>query len=361
LKAFFGILLIFVSMLPATGAAIPPPPTPGDQMLFIYVNRPFNVGLVNNIKAALAALPSPPTITDLVIQPGSRNGFNDELTAAGYMLNNYCQVWDLRFHELNNGVAFSGTIQEDTITTAGANNDSLLLRNFMQQGGHLFVMGENDGFFARNEGLMQFIADATGAPISYPSNAPSWNITTIDNSAPEFFRTAFDTLTTPFSLSTYPGQVPLAGIGSGQPLSRDANFTLDLLWQAGSLTSGNGKLMVTFDSNLFAVPDLQYDKYARNTYTTMASCYNFTVTKAASASQVCAGDPFSYTICWQNTGTRDIPATVISDTLPNCVAYVSASVAPSGSSGQLRWWNVGPIAPGPQQCLTINVTAQFCP
>jgi uncharacterized repeat protein (TIGR01451 family) len=341
--------------------AVPPPPTPGDQMLFIYVDRPYSTVLVNNIKAALAALPSPPTITDLVIPAGDRDGFYDELSAASLVLSDYCQVWDLRFHELNNGVAFSGTIQEDSITTAGANNDSLLFRNFLQQGGHLFVMGENDGFFARNEGLMQFIADATGAPISYPTNSPTWSVPNIDNSAPEFFRTAYDTLVPPLSLSTYPGQVPLSGVGSGMPLSYSGTHTLDLLWQAGNLASGNGKMMVTFDSNFFGVPDPQYAAYVRNAYTTLAACYNFTITKAASASLVCAGDPLSYTICWQNTGTRTIPATVLTDTLPACMTYSGASIAPSGSSGQLRWWNLAAIPPGPQQCLTINVIAQVCP
>lgn len=336
-------------------------PTPGDAVLFIYVNTPYELTMVANLKAALNALPAAqrPTITDLIIPVGSMNGFYTQLNAAGLSLANYCQVWDLRFMDANNLIG-SGLVKEDTITTTGANNDEQLFMGFLAQGGHLYIQGENEGFYGRNEGVTQFLSDATGTTIGYPSvviGTKTW--TTFDTTAPDSFGTNYNILA---SLgSDYAGQVPLGQIGSGKALIKDASYAVEVLWDSAQLVPGNGKLMVNYDTNSFWNSMTGFTQVVQNNYVTMSTCYNFVVTKAVSPAQVCAGAPAVFTVCYQNTGTRAVPAAVLSDTLPNCTVYSSASVAPSGSIGQLYWWNLGTVNPGAPVCITININTTSCP
>jgi uncharacterized repeat protein (TIGR01451 family) len=361
IAALSAFLMLWAFVAPLR--AVPPPPTPGDQVLLIHVNNTYGNTMATNIKAALNALPvaQRPTITELLIPVGDKNGIYDNLTSAGLSLSNYCQVWDFRFMELNNSSAFSGTIQEDSITTSGANNDSSLFVNFLANGGHMFVIADNDQYYARNEGVIQFIADATGSAITYPNANSSASFTTISNAAPELFRTAYDTLVAPINCSVWPGFIPLSGVGTGTPLTYNGTSTLDLLWESSALKPGNGKLMVNFDTSMFNVPDPQVDGYTRNTYTTLGTCYNFTVTKAVSPASVCAGDPATFTICYSNTGTRAIPNAQVWDTLPNCTVFSSASPAASFSSGQYYRFDLGTVNAGASGCVSIDVQTTVCP
>lgn len=342
--------------------AAPPPPTPGDQVLLIHVNNTYGNTMATNIKAALNALPvaQRPTVTELLIAVGDKDGIYDDLTAAGISLANYCQVWDFRFMELNNSATFSGTIQEDSITTSGANNDSSLYVNFLANGGHMFVIADNDQYYARNEGVIQFIADATGSAITYPNANSSASFTSFSNVAPHFFKTAYDTLTA-INCTVWPGYIPLTGIGSGTPFTYNGTSTLDLFWDSAALKPGNGRLMVNFDTSMFNVPDVQEDYYVRNTYTTLGTCYNFTVTKAVAPASVCAGDPATFTICYQNTGTRAIPNAQVWDTLPNCTVFSSSTPAASFSSGQYYRFDLGTVNAGASGCVTIDILTTVCP
>ena len=86
----------------------------------------------------------------------------------------------------------SGTITGSTITLTGANSDLVMFTEFLDQGGHLFLQGENEGFRDRNENLIQFLQEMTGATIGYPmaNETHTWN--TFSAAAPENLSTDFN-------------------------------------------------------------------------------------------------------------------------------------------------------------------------
>lgn len=342
-------------------AAAPTAPSPGDAVLFIYVNRTWNVDFVNAMKAALNAMPAAvrPVITDLVVADGDNDGIWDDLQLAGLSLDDFCQVWDLRFIEAPS-TGTCGQIRADTITSGCATCDRELFLAFLRNGGHLYVQGENEGFCARNETVIQFVTDATGAPIGYPSvvvGTKTW--TSFDNSPPDNFATNYDTLV---SLGTnYAGQVPLGQIGNGKALTTDGSSTLDILWDGPNLVSGNGKLFVNFDSNSFAELLTGHAAYTRNVYTTLSTCFNFTLVKSAPGGELCVGDPLAFTLCYQNTGSRALPSARVWDTLATCFGFVSANPPPSGVSGNVYTWDLGNVNPGASACITVNVTVDQLP
>lgn len=339
----------------------PTAPSPGDSILFIYVNRTWNIDAVNAMKAALNAMPAAvrPTVTDLIIDEADADGIFDDLQAAGLSLNSFCQVWDLRFIEAPS-IGTCGLTRADTITSGCPTCDRELFLSFLQNGGHLYVQGENEGFCARNETVVQFITDATGSPIGYPSVAvgpKTW--TSFDNSPPDNFATNFDTLT---SLATnYPGQVPLGQIGAGKPLTADGSNTLDLLWDGPNLVSGNGKLFVNFDSNSFAENLAGNDSYVRNVYTTLSTCFNFQITKTGPPGPLCTGAPVTFTLCYWNTGSRTLPSAMLWDTLPTCFQFNGSTPPPTQVLGNLYSWTLGDVNPGASSCITINAAVNQLP
>lgn len=360
-KRRLAALLAFLLALQGPLMAASTAPTPGDAVLIIYVNNAYGTTMIANVQTALNAIPvaQRPTVTTLAIPLGDMNGIYDNLTGAGLSLANFCQVWDMRFMDTNN-LCCSGTIREDSITQTGANNDALLFQSFLANGGHLYIQGDNEGFYARNEGVTQFLGTATGATVGYPAvvvGTKSW--TSIDNTAPDNFASNYGALA---SVGTdYAGQVPLAQVGGGKVLIKDASYALEVLYDAPLLTAGNGKLMVNYDTNTFYNNLTGMTALVQNNYVTMSTCYNFTVTKAVAPAQVCAGDPAVFTVCYQNTGTRAVPSAVVWDTLPACTTFTSSTPAPTGNSGQLYWWSLGTVNPGPQICVTINVVTSTCP
>ncbi len=362
----FTFLVILGVALSSAVHAFPPPPTPGDAILLIYTDDPFNVIMANNVKTALTSVTSllplaqRPTITDLVIPAGDTDGIADNIggSPAAYLAT-FCQIWDIRFIPVNGS---SGLIAEDTITNVGANNDGLLFTNFLRQGGHIYLQAENEGFYSRNEGLVQFVANVTGVPIGYPTAAGSWSGTTVLNTAPTLFRTAFATITAPLAFSTWPGLVPLANKGNGIPLVYDATYAISLFYDAAQLLPGNGRMMITFDSNMLKDMETQWDKYIVNSYTTLSTCYNFTFAKSVSPALVCAGDKATFSLCYNNIGTRDIPAVSIWDTLPPCTTYSSqTSPAPASTAGGLIRWDLGTVTMGTNTCVQLVVDTTACP
>jgi uncharacterized repeat protein (TIGR01451 family) len=355
------LALMHLGAMPLAAANVAP--TPGDRILIIYVNSSFGTAMLTNVQAALNAIPlaQRPTVDLLAIPVGDTNGFYDNLVGAGYSLTDYCQVWDMRFDDAGAGTSACGALRADTFWTGGANNDGQLLLNFMAQGGRVYVQGENEGYCHRNQGVTQFLNDAvTTGTVGYPSVAVGVkNWTTIDNTAPDNFASNYAALA---SVGTdYPGQVPLGQIAGGKALVRDGSFALAVLWDSAQLAPGNGRLMVGYDANLLRDGLTGYAAYVQNTYVTLSTCYNFVITKAVSPAVVCAGDPVTFTLCYQNTGTRAIPSAQVWDTLPACTTYSSATPAPSGNNGSVYYWNLGNLAPGPQQCISLVAQTQACP
>lgn len=363
LLVFFGVLGVVFSSI---ARAFPPPPTPGDAILLIYTDDPFNVIMANNVKTALTSVTSllpaaqRPTITDLVIPAGDTDGIADNITGdPNAYLAQFCQIWDIRFIPINGS---SGLIAADTITNVGVNNDGLLFTNFLRQGGHIYLQAENEGFYSRNEGLIQFVANVTGVPMGYPTAAGSWSGTTVLNTAPTLFQTAFASITAPLAYATWPGLVALANKGNGTPLVYNATHTTAMFYDAAQLLPGNGRMMITFDSNMLKDMEVQWDKYIVNSYTTLSTCYNFTFTKSVSPALVCAGEKATFSLCYNNVGTRDIPAVSVWDTLPPCTIYSSqSSPAPVSTAGGLIRWDLGIVTIGTSACVQLVVDTTACP
>ena len=360
--ALAALLLAFPPWAPAASVA----PVPGDAVLIIYVNDGKGTAAMNNIRTSLNAMTSPPSLVDtLPITVGDTSGLNANLTAAGKSLSSYCQVWDIRFDSNNGGSSTSpcGVPYDDRISNTGPNNDTLVLMNFLAQGGHLFLVADNLGFCSRNEGVINFTSAAVSSgTLPYPNTVvgpKTWS--TFDNTGPDNFKTNYSSALTSVD-TVYAGEIPTGSLAGGKALTTDgAGYALDILWDSTKLTAGNGKLAISFDSNINSDSQPGFAAYDQHMYVTLSTCYNFTVTKSVSPPTVCAGSPATFTVCYHNTGTRPVPAAVITDTLPNCTTYSSSTVAPSGNGGQLYWWNLGTVNPGPQVCIDITVNTSICP
>ncbi|HID87178.1 MAG TPA: DUF11 domain-containing protein, partial [Anaerolineae bacterium] len=71
---------------------------------------------------------------------------------------------------------------------------------------------------------------------------------------------------------------------------------------------------------------------------------NLSIAKEAPA-EIKPGRRITYTIVYSNTGTETAQNVVITDTLSPGVSFVGASPSPSGGSGLVRYWSVGPLEP----------------
>lgn len=364
------IIVIIQFISPLFSDPVPGVPDPGETILMIYCTGDGgnNQDLVNNIKSALNAMPIPPVLIDEVIIPdGDRNGFYDNL--GGRDLKNYCQVWDLRFRgdHINQG---SGMVMEDTITGApfmpGPTSDAALFIDFLSNGGHLYIQGENQGFFGRNESVIQFLSDITGSTIGYPNfyNGPI-DVNNYLTNAPENLSSDFNILNSSVVLNTdYPGAIPLTQVGKGRPLTtlivNSVNSAMDLAFLPTDLNTGNGKIFANFETNCFLTGrfDLNNEgKYIQNIYDYLAACYKYTITKSVSPGHICIGETATFTICYNNTG-KDLPNVTLWDTIPNCLSVISTSQPPSGVNGKLYWWNFGSIPSGTNVCINIIVRAE---
>jgi hypothetical protein len=346
-------------------------PTPGDNVLIIYNSGDaYDTTIKDNIMTALAsiggAFGGTPTVTLLPVPSTSSNGIADDIPQAdkvGYLLG-FCQVWDLRFIASHNSSAYSGTIQADSITSGCPTCDQELFLEFLRQGGHLYLQGDHAEYFARNESLVSFIGAATGRTLSYPlitTSAVYWTIH--DNTAPDLFNTNYDGAAIGQLGTYYPGYIASGGWAGGKALTKDAsNNALTLLWDSAQLSSGNGKMVAMFDSNPFSgdlvnIPGTNnWQAYVRHLYTTLSTCYNFSATKSVSnPGPLCIGQPDSFVLCVQNTGTRALPAQSVWDTIPTCFSFSSSNPAPSSSSGNYYTWLAPSLSGGQTFCVTVNV------
>jgi uncharacterized repeat protein (TIGR01451 family) len=82
------------------------------------------------------------------------------------------------------------------------------------------------------------------------------------------------------------------------------------------------------------------------------------VTKSASAKSVSPGEEFSYTITYQNAGTKAVDTLRIEDTLPDYVTFVSATQggAPDAQqTGTIVWNNLPALPPGASDSVQVVV------
>ena len=89
--------------------------------------------------------------------------------------------------------------------------------------------------------------------------------------------------------------------------------------------------------------------------TTTVTAPVMTFTKTASAEYADPGDEVTYTLAYANTGTGWATDVVVTDTIPEHVTYVSSSPVYDSVSGRTYTWNVGDVAPGADETITITV------
>ncbi len=354
------LLTILLPLLFATGLRAAAGPNPAPRVLIIWGDLGLNP---KNRLVAELALNVPAPVVDTCEVTSAVGSVNAALTTCGYSLANYCQVWDLRF---SNNAGGPGTVDIDTLTTSGANNDELLYTAFLAGGGSLYLLGDNADFHSRNDGLIQIMTDlSTAGAVSYPNKGGT--CCTVFPGDPFNWATTPNILTN--TNATVPGSIPLTGLGSGRPLATflfggSTNSANQIAFLPGDLTTGAGRLFVSLDYNMLgsgwsaALGNAYFD----NTYTWMGNCQiRYVVTKSAStAGPVNQNGTFNYTICVANTGA--VPLTALAyDTLPTCLNYLSSTPAFNTQVGQFLTWNLGSIAIASSACVTLTVRAVSLP
>jgi uncharacterized repeat protein (TIGR01451 family) len=377
IAALLAIFLLFSQTLHAA----PTPPNPGDNILIIYNddtavgNGSYDSVLKDNIVSALSAM-SPagivPTITLLPVLT-TDIGIWAAMQRHSPVINDfsaYCQVWDVRFKQPTGGGGSTPCTPAayDTLTLTGANNDQSLYQTFLNQGGHLMLLGDNYGFCSRNQNLVQFINNVIssgtfGAPWYNFTQYENFNV--IDNTAPDLFRTDYANLTGVSISTNWPGQIIVGGAadqsGGGKVLIQqtgtpDANtYALSLMWSASQMRGGSGQLATFWDTNTIEELRTGYLGVVQNLYTTLSTCYNVNLTKSQAASTITVCDQAVYTLCYHNTGTRTVPSASLWDTISTCLSFNSSSPAYSTVSGNVYTWDLGPVAGGATACVTVTL------
>jgi uncharacterized repeat protein (TIGR01451 family) len=93
---------------------------------------------------------------------------------------------------------------------------------------------------------------------------------------------------------------------------------------------------------------------------TTVSRPTITVVKTATPGSARPGDPVTFTIYYNNTGSAAAGTVTIKDSLPNGMVYQSASLAPTWMNGRTFYWNLTNVAPGPHSLtLTALVDPTF--
>lgn len=345
-----------------------------EQVLIIRLaGSTYRDNLYNNIRNSIIAAGG--VVTTVTVANGDNDGIWDDLQAqlgcsnATTCLDQFCEVWDIRFNETHNAAKATYAVGtwDDTITCCGGTTDSEILQTFLQHGGHLYMQGEHDEFSGRNVGLLQFIGDVSGA-ISWPGILTSQTTWTTFAATPENFSTDFQVLT---QVDTYyPGII--TSFGRGRPVTTRSGGTqsLDLAFLASDMLFGNGKMFVNFDTNEFT-PDTwctggcftanQEGYYIQNVYDFLSNCYQYTVTKTVNPGTVCVGQNATYQICYNNIGSKALPALAIWDTIPNCLNPVSATPAWSYRSGNYVRWDLAGVPVGTNTCINVVVNATCVP
>ncbi len=355
------VIGFFYAISTSVWAALPAPP---DQILVITTDDTcdgapgYEAAMVTNFQTAMSALgASAPTVTTIqtACNATGQVGINAALTAAGKTLSQFCEVFDLRF--LSNPGVQSCTAAGDSsmITT----NDTTLYLNYLAQGGHLVIVGDNAGFCNRDASIVSFVAAATGCNLG-------WNVMdTISNnsytgpftfSAP--LQGAYNTLTT--YGGDYPGYIAAGSTCGATSLLTSGSDVFDMLWNSGQLTTGAGTLQLNMDTNaLYQGNTLTtgYAAYWQNVYAMNGTCYNFTMTKTVNPPTVCVGQSVTFTVCLKNTGTQNMANPKITDVIPSCMSYVSSTPGGSAVGNNFSYTYAGTLSTNQSACVSIVAQA----
>jgi uncharacterized repeat protein (TIGR01451 family) len=394
-KCRSAALLLLCALCPALGLAVGPP-NPAESVLVIYTTADtqpspcpacYSVTFKNAFVAALSAVVPAPTITQLAIPTGHFGIYNDlhALPGAPTDLSQWCQVWDLRFRSDQGNAPYTGPNKEDVITFAGANNDTLLYTNYLNQNGHLFLEGEHHDFYIRDQNLFALINAVASVPLNNVAmpyaSYNSMNTGAIGGfpAVPSTFNTSFNNIAAGTISAAFPGGLDKVYAGSGEPIG--ANFTdqagdgsmsgkaanTAFVWMSSDLNTSGGRMVVNFETNAFVAPQTNAtsDGWIQNVYQLLSGCYKYSLTKAFTQPQLCVGDPGSFTLCYNNAGSTTLTNVPLWDTIPSCLSYVSDNLGGPGPgvNGQVYSWNIPSIAPLASACFTVNFTVNSfaCP
>ncbi len=142
-------------------------------------------------------------------------------------------------------------------------------------------------------------------------------------------------------------------------------------WTLGALAAGqSGTITINATVNTNAptsvtntatitVPSGQTDPTPSNnssSVTTTILYPDIQITKSGPATAA-VGANIQYTLTYRNNSTFTVPAgSVVQDTLPAGLTFVSASPAATNTSGSTRSWTLGALAAGQSGTITINAT-----
>jgi len=175
------------------------------------------------------------------IEADALGNLTAKLTGAGFTVTNnvgvpagslatYEQIWDIRFNN----------------TTPLSAGDITAYITYMAGGGNLFVMGENSGFFIRNNSILALVQQAGGGVLQLVTPDPN-GATTVQ--APF---TGPNAPTNPFTFLAAAGTHSAGPFG---PITLDANNNVSALaYGPGSLANAKaGSLIIVFDVNFLQV------------------------------------------------------------------------------------------------------------
>jgi PEP-CTERM motif len=166
--------------------------------------------ITNNLKTLHEAVGNTVTVVDGV--PVNFSGFS--------------QIWDIRF---SNVFALTGAQQTQYLS-------------YMQGGGRVFMMGENNGFSTRNGSIFSLIAAAGGGNLGNGGSG----------TCPQDAQTVNAPFTGPNAVSaiTYACAGAFNGVGSGQWISNNGSIGAGVAWTIGTLSNATaGALTSILDVN----------------------------------------------------------------------------------------------------------------
>jgi uncharacterized repeat protein (TIGR01451 family) len=145
------------------------------------------------------------------------------------------------------------------------------------------------------------------------------------------------------------GQEVIFNLGSVSP-GTTGRITIQARIAASAAGSVTNRASITTTTN--------GDDPANNisTATTAIQRPNVRVQKTGPAS-VTAGEIFTYTLAYSNTGDAAALAVILTDMLPAGISYVSATPAPGTISGSTLEWQLGTLAPAASGSITLTVRA----
>lgn len=361
---FLCVLSVLLIITASSADTIPGPPPDGETVLLIYTSATeYAVSLKEAFEKALTSITPPAEITEIEIKSGdgSSPGFYDELVAqtGKKELEEWCQVYDLRFRDDKNNIGWKGQNQEDVLTYIGTNTDWELFDNYLNVGGSLFLQGEHHDYYIRNANLTMFINHVAKKPITQKYVGIHMEKATIQTflSDPQNFSTDFNNLSGGTITGNFVGGIKLNSVGSGRPITTLDVGAMALAYLPQDLNTTTGRLVVSFESNAFSEPQFQNEisnGWIQNVYDLLSGCYRYELTKTFIPDTVHVNSPGIFTLSYENNGLQSLYNITISDTIPVCLKFISSDPAPTGQTNNFYWWNIPEIKPGTTAKITVN-------